>query len=85
MIKEYPKLLSATPICDYRLQLVYSDGNVREYDFSQHLSHPFYAALSEAKLFELVYVENGDIYWPTGQDFCPNTLYEYSQPVQEAA
>jgi hypothetical protein len=37
--------------------------------------------LSNPALFGNVQVVDGEITWPTGQDFCPHTLYEKSSRV----
>jgi len=78
---KYPKLKTAKPLDDYRLMLVFGDGEKRLYDFKPNLSHKFYSPLSDIHLFRLVSVNDGEIEWATGQDFCPHILYEESTPV----
>jgi len=77
----YPKLCSAKPLEDYRLLLEYSNGEKRVYDFRPNLTHKFYKSLEDAVLFADVSVNDGEIEWATGQDFCPHTLYENSLPT----
>jgi len=76
---EYPMLLAVEPSEDYKLFLEYSNNEKRVYDFREHLKHPFYEKLKNKELFKKVKVLNGELEWATGQDFCPNTLYEYSR------
>lgn len=76
----YPKLLNATGCDDYTLLLEYDDGQLRRFDFKPHLGHKFYRELTKIELFKQVQVTDGEIEWASGQDFCPNTLYEKSVP-----
>ena len=78
----YPKLKSVTPLDDYSLILVFGEHEKRLYDFKPNLSHKFYSQLSELNLFKKVSVNDGEIEWMTGQDFCPHTLYEKSKLIQ---
>lgn len=74
----YPKLLDASVDHDFVLQLHYDNGEVRHYDFAKNLSHPFYASLANKSLFSKFHVQDGEIIWASGQDFCPFTLYDFS-------
>lgn len=75
----YPTLLSAYAEKDYNIILTYDNHETRCYDFSKNLSHPYYASLSDFDLFKKIIVKNGEIFWESGQDFCPFTLYENSK------
>lgn len=77
-MKQYPSLKSASAQNDFQIELIYDNGEKRIYDFSSNLMHPFYQELNNTALFSQMYVENGELLWRTGQDFCPNTLYENS-------
>ena len=77
----YPVLKDATPLEGHRLLLRFGQNEKRVYDFRPNLAHPFYKALVDERLFRRVHVEDGEIEWATGQDFCPHTLYENSVPV----
>lgn len=77
----YPVLKAVTPLDDYRLLLTFGEGEKRLYDFKPNLNHKFYSPLADIKLFKAVSVNDGEIEWVTGQDFCPHTLYENSTPV----
>jgi len=78
----YPTLRTVTPLDDFSMILDFADGEKRIYDFKPNLTHKFYKALADIRLFKAVSVKDGEIEWVTGQDFCPNTLYEQSIPVQ---
>jgi len=77
----YPTLKSATPQDDYHLLLIFGENEKRLYNFKPNLTHKFYRQLAEIKLFKNLTVNDGEIEWVTGQDFCPHTLYEESVPV----
>jgi hypothetical protein len=80
-MSHYPALKSVIPLDGYLLELTFAGGERRIYDFKPNLSHKFYHALHDVKLFNSVSVDDGEIAWPTGQDFCPHTLYEESSPL----
>ncbi|MCL1882613.1 MAG: DUF2442 domain-containing protein [Defluviitaleaceae bacterium] len=77
----YPALKTVTPLDNYCLMLIFGDNEKRVYDFTPNLNHKFYQPLADKKLFNRVAVNDGEIEWVTGQDFCPHTLYEASTPV----
>ena len=77
----YPTLVAVTPLDNFNLLLDFDDGVKRLYDFKPNLTHKFYKALADIRLFKEVSVNEGEIEWVTGQDFCPHTLYEQSSPV----
>lgn len=77
----YPILKSVIPLDNYCLMLTFGDNEKRIYDFKPNLSHKFYKALIDVNLFRAVSVNDGEIEWITGQDFCPHTLYEESVPI----
>ena len=77
----YPILIAVTPLENFCLILDFDDGEKRVYDFKPNLTHKFYQALADIRLFMRVSVDDGEIEWSTGQDFCPHTLYEKSKPI----
>ena len=80
-MKTYPVLKQAVPLDDFRLALTFGSNEQREYDFRPNLSHKYFSPLADIRLFKAVKVVDGEIEWATGQDFCPNTLYEKSIPL----
>ena len=75
---DYPKLKNVTVLDEYRLLIEFSNGEKKIYDFSHNLGHPYYKELKDRNKFKNVKINEGEIEWVTGQDFCPNTLYEDS-------
>ncbi|MBR5127958.1 MAG: DUF2442 domain-containing protein [Roseburia sp.] len=78
-MKQYPSLIKAFARKDYKIELLYDNGEKKLYDFAPELEHPFYRELQDEKYFVQMSVINGELMWVTGQDFCPNTLYEKSE------
>lgn len=77
-MKQYPSLIKATAMKNYKIELLYDTGEKKQYDFAPELEHPFYKELQDERCFAEMRVQNGELVWKTGQDFCPNTLYEKS-------
>jgi len=78
----YPKLKIAKPLDNHLLILIFEEDEKRLYDFKPNLDHNFYRPLTDINLFKKVSVNDGEIEWVTGQDFCPHTLYEESKPMR---
>lgn len=79
----YPKLIKVEPQDDFILFLQYENGELRKYDFSEDLNHPFFERLKDPALFKECNVIAGNLEWTTGEDFCPFTLYEKSSLISK--
>ena len=75
----FPKVKRVRHMCDYRLELSFTDGTTTELDFRQRIvgRGGVFSQLEEAGFFQQVQVdpEAGTIVWPNGVDFCPDVLY----------
>jgi hypothetical protein len=75
----FPRVKRVRHICDYRLELSFTDGTTRELDFRQRIvgRGGVFRQLEDIGFFEQVQVdpEAGTIVWPNGVDFCPDVLY----------
>jgi len=78
----YPKLTDVKTLPNYCLLLTFNEAETRYYDFKPNLNHKYYNTLKNKNLFDAVSVADGEIEWASGQDFCPNTLYENSVPAE---
>jgi len=81
-MKQYPSLKEAIAKENYKIELIYENGEKRVYDFSVDLEHPFYQNLRDVEQFLKLSVVQGEITWESGQDFCPHTLYEKSMEMK---
>lgn len=82
-MENYPKLKNAKALDDYNLLLFFANGEKKVFDFAPNFNHPYYKALQDYSLFRKFSVNDGEIEWATGQDFCPHTLYEKSENYGE--
>ena len=78
----YPKIEKVTASSNYGLTLEFSNGEKKFYDFKPNLMHKYYRELENILLFKCISVNDGEIEWSTGQDFCPHTLYDKSTLIQ---
>jgi len=74
-----PRVKTAKPLDDHKLELTFSNGEVRIYDCSPLLDFGVFRELRDIGYFRQVRVVNGTVAWPHEQDICPDTLYEDSR------
>ena len=75
----FPRVKRVRHICDYRLELTFTDGATAEFEFRQRVvgRGGVFSQLEDVGFFRQVQVdrEAGTIVWPNGVDFCPDVLY----------
>ena len=71
---------------DYKLQLKFEDGTLREVDLSHHLDGEVFVPLRKPERFRSVYLNTDleTIVWDNGADMSPDFLYEIGIPVAES-
>lgn len=72
-------------LSDYKLQLTFEDGSVRQVDLATRLDGEVFEPLKEMGHFKTVCL-NSDldtIVWNNGADMSPDFLYEIGVPVAE--
>ena len=70
-----PRITEAIPTDEYKLKLVFTNGERRIYDCSGLLNFGVFQELLDKNYFKQVKVLHGTIVWPHEQDICPDTLY----------
>lgn len=70
-----PRITEAIPADDYKLKLVFTNGERGIYDCSGLLSFGVFQELRDKNYFKQVRALHGTVVWPHGQDICPDTLY----------
>lgn len=70
-----PRICDVSPAEDYKLLLVFTNGERRLFDAKPLLSYSVFKPLQNKQFFESVKVEYGSISWPHDIDYCPDTLY----------
>ncbi len=76
-----PRVKAVHPNPDFTLTLTFTDGSVRLFDMTPYLGIGVFRELADVALFNSVRPFLGSLQWRNGQDLCPDTLYEDSQPV----
>jgi hypothetical protein len=70
-----PRVKQVTTSDDYKLYLLFENGQRGVFDCSQHLSFGVFKELRDLAYFKRVKVLDGTVVWPNHQDICPDTLF----------
>lgn len=73
-----PRVKSVSCSENYRLNLIFTNGEEGLFDCSNLLEFGVFQELKDPSYFQSVSVVNGTVVWPNEQDLCPDTLYEES-------
>ena len=72
-----PRVVSVSPLDDYRLAVCFDDGTEGEVAMRDRLFGPMFEPLRDADFFTQAFVDEfGAIAWPNGADLAPDALYE---------
>ena len=71
---------------DYKLQLKFEDGTLREVDLAHHLDGEVFEPLRKLERFQSVHLhaDLDTIVWDNGADMSPDFLYDIGVPVAES-
>ncbi len=78
------RIRAVTPLDDFRVRLVFTDGSEREIDLDPYLHGPVFEPLRQDRsAFLALQVDPnlGTIIWPNGADICPDVLYGSLTPA----
>lgn len=75
----YEKTISARPVNNYRVEVVFSNGQSGIFDCSYLLNYDVSSALADVDLFKQVRAEHGTLTWPNDIDVAPETVWERSE------
>lgn len=70
-----PRVKSVAAISDYKLRIVFSNGESGVYDCAHLLDFGVFKELRDVNYFNQVKAWGGTVMWPHEQDICPDTLY----------
>ncbi len=74
-----PTLTKVRYLDEYRLELSFTDGQVRVLDFRDEILNRqgVWTPLRDRAFFRQAYIEPefGTLAWPNGVDYCPDVLY----------
>jgi hypothetical protein len=77
-----PRPIEVKALSDYKLEIEFSNHEVRVFDMRTHLDFGVFKELKDVSYFNQARIEHGTVCWPHEQDVCPDTLYEESVPKQ---
>jgi hypothetical protein len=77
-----PRVKSVKPTENYRLEIVFTNGEIGIYDCRPLLNFGVFKELQDEKYFRRVKVAYGTATWPHEQDICPDTLYNDSAKIK---
>jgi len=80
-----PRVTAVTPTDDYSLILTFTGGEKRIFNAVPLLEMAVFRPLKNKALFQSVKVSRGSVLWPQDIDYCPDTLYMESIPVNLAS
>ena len=70
-----PRVKYVEKLEDFRLRLLFANGEWRTFDVKPYLDYPAFKRLRNSGYFTTAHVEHGTVVWPDNIDFCPDTLY----------
>lgn len=70
-----PRVAEAVATDDYKIRVVFTNGEHGLYDCSALLDFGVFQELRDKAYFKQVTVLHGTIVWPHDQDICPDTVY----------
>ena len=79
-----PRIQTVIPDDDFRLKLVFTNGEIGHFDCKSLLTFGVFRELADINYFKRAVVEHGTVAWPHEQDICPDTLYEKSTKIAPA-
>jgi len=74
-------VVSVKPRLDFQLDLEFKNGERRRFDMRPLLELKPWNRIAKLPLFECARVDYGTVVWPGEIDIAPETLYDYSTPL----
>jgi len=70
-----PRVKQVSALNNYKLSLVFTNGERKIYDCSNLLEFGVFKELKNSSYFSQAKAVDGTVVWPHEQDICPDTLY----------
>ena len=78
-----PRPKQVVAVESFCLDVLFDNGEYRRYDMTGLIQLPFYARLKNHSIFKTVKVRDITLEWATGEDICPDELYNHSIPLKK--
>ncbi|MBM2835081.1 MAG: hypothetical protein HW406_2242 [Candidatus Brocadiaceae bacterium] len=79
-----PRVKAVKARDNYKLEIIFSSGEVGIYDCSPLLSFGVFTELKDKIYFQQARAAYGTVVWPHEQDICPDTLYLDSIKIKKS-
>ena len=79
----YLPVISVTPIDNYKILLIFGNGEKRQFDMNPFLDKGIFKELRDISVFNTVKVSFDTIEWENEADIDPEILYQYSEKLEE--
>ncbi len=79
----YLPVISVTPIDNYKILLIFGNGEKRQLDMNPFLDKGIFQELRDISIFNTVKVSFDSIEWENEADIDPEILYQYSEKLEE--
>lgn len=80
-----PYVKSVRPLDDYRLEVLFENGERRTFDVKPYIYRGVFVRLQQRALFQAARVVAGSVEWPGGLDLSYDTLYLEGKPMTKPA
>jgi hypothetical protein len=80
-----PYVRLVRPLDDYRMEVLFENGERRMFDAKPYLQHGVFVRLQNRAIFQAARVVAGSVEWPGELDLSYDTLYLESQPTAVSA
>lgn len=74
-----PKAIDVKPLNNYILEIVFENGEKKQFDVKPYLKFKSFEELKDEKKFKKVKIAGLSIEWENGADICPDELYNNSK------
>lgn len=76
-----PRAIAVKVIDDCQLLVTFNNQEQRIFDVTAYLDFPVFQILRDSSFFRKVHIAHGTLVWSDDVDFCPDTVYLKSVPV----
>ena len=76
-----PKAIDVKPLKNYILQIIFDNGEKKQFDVKPYLKFKPFKELEKENEFKKVRIAGLSIEWENGADICPDELYNNSKKI----